>query len=275
MIARKVRLAIVCATLTLQASAHQAASTIRHTAKQPAVSSERLLEEAYRLGKEVPVEDRVWLLAELTMPSAKWHPALVRPWAEEQFRLAEQISGYNRLATQKNAATAMSWVDARRAFEMLEHAGFENKPEQARQMLNQSQQTMSSLKSKEEKLEILVAIAQSAASLQDFTLARQAVEKGLDLGVQVYEDSRKQHPDWPAYSWDGQDDMQKLAEIGTRLDVVHIVARIHAIQESLLQAYLLVSLSRGLDEGKWAAGEKNSGGELALGSPGWPVIWAS
>jgi len=121
MMARKLGFAVVCAILGLEASAHQAATTTQHRAKLAAVSSERLLEESYLLGKQVPVEDRVWLLAELTMPSAKWHPALERPWAEEQFRLAERISGYNRLATQKNAATAMSWIDTRRALEMLEH----------------------------------------------------------------------------------------------------------------------------------------------------------
>lgn len=519
MIARKAGLAVVCAILGLQASAHQAASTTQHRAKPAAVSSEHLLEEAYLLGKEVPVEDRVWLLVELTMPSAKWHPALERPWAEEQFRLAEQISGYNRLATRKNAATAMSWIDAQRAFEMLEQceapaasdygvedirgvaarrifkrywdatgiaglgklrraadhlgetgqypygamtpvieevsrqnavegmalisdalafyrrgspfqmadedfvaflrktgdmmpagmrrealeaivknltgdsagkdeqnwrvriytssgvaefharnagllfevlpmirevdadwarrlveqnhdlaqaeaargkilnreavvtykdpdgaaspadlaareqwglemsrigqiqeiaakdpnqaltlamsigdpgrqamgmayaaAGFRNQPEQARQMLNQSGQTMSSLKSKAEKLEIQVAIAQSAASLGDFALAREIVEKGLDLGEQVYGDSRKEHPDRPAYSWDGLDDMQKLAEVGARIDPVHVVGRIHAIEDSLLQAYLLVSVSRGLDEGRVGGREEEFAG---------------
>jgi hypothetical protein len=478
------------------------------------LSSERLLQDAYGLSNELPAEDRVWLLAELTMPTAKWHPALTRPWAEEQFRLAQQLSpGDNRLATQKNAATAMSWIDPERALQMLSQcdspiprddsfedlrglaarrifrrywktsgmrglgslqrvadhigetgeypysamvpvirevsrqnpakgqslisealafyqrgsrfqmtdedfiafvkntrdlmflgiprealeaivknltkdsgnndnqnwrvriytssgvaefkarnagllfqvlpvirevdpdwarrlveqnhdlaqadaargkilnqegvviyknpdssasaadlaakeqwglemsrieqiekiattdpdqaltlamsigdpgrqamgmayaaAGFGNKPDQARQMLNQSQQALSSLKEYGEKLDILVAIAQSAAALHDLTLARDAVAKGLDLGEQTYEDSRKQHPDWPAYSWDGLDDLQKLVEIGTKVGAAHVVGRILTIRDSILRAYLLVSAARGLDEdkvGRW------------------------
>jgi hypothetical protein len=84
------------------------------------LSSERLLQDAYGLSKELPAEDHVWLLAELTMPMAKWHPALTRPWVEEQLRLPQQLSpGDNRLATQKNAATAMSWNDPERALQML------------------------------------------------------------------------------------------------------------------------------------------------------------
>lgn len=516
----RVALAILSVSVVLEASAQHAIPTTQPKTEQTAVSSAQLLQQAYLLGKEVPVEDRVWLLAELTMPSAKWHPALTRPWAEEQFRLAEQIWGYNRLAAQKNAATAMSWIDPQRALQMLEQcdapaasdfgvqdirevaarrvfkrywevkgmsglgklqraadhlgetgeypysamapvieevnrknpakgqalisdalgfyrrgsqfqmadedfigfmrttkditpagirresleaivknltrdsgnkdnqnwrvriytssgvaefharntgllfevlpmirevdpewarrlveqnhdlaqadaargkilnqeavmvyknpdrspspaelaakeqwglemsrlgqiqdvaakdpnqaltlamsigdpgrqamgmayaaAGFENKPEQARQMLSQSQQALSSLKSNDDKLAVLVAIAQSAAALHDGAMARDAVEKGLDLGEQVYEDSRKEHPDWPAYSWDGQDDLQKLVEIGTKMDAAHVVGRIQAIRDSILQAYLLVSAARGLDEDKaggWGAAFEGS-----------------
>jgi hypothetical protein len=129
-------------------------------------------------------------------------------------------------------------------------AGFGNEFDQARQMLNQSQQALSSLKENGGKLDILVAIAQSAAALHDLMLARDAVAKGLDLGEQTYEDSRKQHLDWPAYSWDGLDDLQKLVEIGTKVDAAHVVARILAIRDSIYGAYLLVSAARGLDEDK-------------------------
>ncbi|HKS76723.1 MAG TPA: hypothetical protein VJQ82_26140 [Terriglobales bacterium] len=471
------------------------------------VSSERLLQNAYLFSRELPDDERAWLLAELTMPSAKWHPGLARPWAEEQFRIANQLSGYNRLAIQKNAATAMAWIDPTRALQLLRQcdtpasaemdnedirgvaartvfkrywdkqgvaglgriestadrigdtgqypygamrplilevsrrnpargltligeavtyygrgslfqsadeefidffkevrglmppavqrealeaavknltknsgeretqhwqmrvytskgvaefhtlnakllfdilpmireidpdwakrlvqdhaelaqtdagmgkvlsqeggvvmskpdnppspaelatkeqylmevsrlqqieeiaakdpdqaltlamsindparhamglayaaAGFGNHPEQASQLLSQSQQSLSSMKRDDEKLEAFVAIAQSAASLHDIPRAREAVEKGLDLGEQVYEESRKQHPEWPVYSWEGQEDVQKLTELGTRIDAAQTVGRVEQIHDHALQAYLLIAASRALDE---------------------------
>jgi hypothetical protein len=474
------------------------------------VSSERLLQRTYLLSKELPPEERVWLLTELIMPSAKWHPALMRPWTEEVFRLALQLSpGYDRVVTQKNAATAMGWIDIQRALQMLNQceapspsdsdaedvrdvaartifarywqtdgmnglakiqrtadhlgdtgeypfgamvpviqavsakdpakssalineavtfyqrgtkfemtnyefvdflkqvkplmplstrrqplealvkaltsdsgekndrqwrirvytdkgvaefrnqnvallfdilpmirevdpewaqrlveqhadlsqgdaargkildeekvvvyknpdnspsagelasaeqwgletsrlsqiqqtaakdpnqaltlatsigdparhamgmayaaAGFGDHPDQALQMLSQSQQSLAAMKKSGEKLDTYVAIAESAASLHDLALARDAVEKGLDLGEQAYEESRKEHPEWHGYEWDGQDAMQKLTEIGTRLDPTHVIGRVQAIRDHTLQGYMLVSAARALDEDK-------------------------
>src|SRR5215469_12217815 len=92
-------------------------TTKTHSGKT--ISSERLLERGYLLSKELPPNERVWLLTELIMPSSKWHPGLIRPWTEEMFRLALQLSR-GRVVTQKNAATAMSWIDIQRALQMLD-----------------------------------------------------------------------------------------------------------------------------------------------------------
>ncbi len=98
----------------------QQKSPEKETKTSQYVSSERLLQRGYLLSKELPPEEKAWFLTELIMPSAKWHPALMRPWTEEVFRLAQQLSpGYDRVVTQKNAATAMSWIDIQRALQML------------------------------------------------------------------------------------------------------------------------------------------------------------
>jgi hypothetical protein len=134
-------------------------------------------------------------------------------------------------------------------------AGFGNHPDQARQMLDQSQQSLAGMKKSGEKLDTYVAIAESAWSLHDFALALEAVEKGLDLGEEAYEESRKQHADWHAYQWEGMDAAQKLVEIGTRMNAVRVVARVEAIRDHSLQGYLLVSAARAMDEdgvGGWA-----------------------
>ncbi len=494
----------------------QKSSPVKENKLSPYVSSERLLQRGYFLSKELPPEERVWLLTELIMPSAKWHPALMRPWTEEVFRLALQLSpGYDRVVTQKNAATAMSWIDIHRALQMLDEceppsptdsdaedvrdvaarrifkeywqtagmaglakiqrtadhlgetgeypygamvaviqgvnakdpaksaaliseavtfyqrgtkfemtnyefvdflkqvkplmplstrrqplealvkaltsdsgekddrqwrvrvytdkgvadfhtqnaqllfdilpmvrevdpdwaqrlveqhaelaqadaargkvlnseggvvfknqdnppstaelagkeqylleqgrldqtqelaskdpnqaltlamsisdparqaigmayaaAGFGDHPDQALGMLHQSQQSLASMKKAGEKLDTYVAIAESAASLHDLPLARDSIGKGLDLGEQACEESRKEHPEWHVYSWDGMDAMQKLTEIGTRLDPTHVIGRIQAIRDHTLQGYMLVSAARALDEDKvggWGA----------------------
>jgi hypothetical protein len=471
------------------------------------------LQRGYLLSEELPPEERVWLLTDLIMPSAKWHPALTRPWTEEVFRMAGQLSpGYDRVVTQKNAATAMSWIDVQRALQMLnqceapsatdsdtedvrdvaavtifkrywdttafqglpriqrtaEHlgdtgeypygamvsiileanvlhpekalplvgealgyfergspfvtaseefvdflkrmkplmplavrrqaleaivkdltaspggnenqqwrtrvytsqgvadfhsrnaellfeilpmirevdpdwaqrlveqnhdlaqadagrgkvitaeggvviknpdnppsaaelsakeqallelgridqiqaialkdpnqaltlatsisdpglhamgmayaaAGFGNKPDQALEMLKQSQQSLASMKKNGEKLETYEAIAESAVSLHDLALARESVEKGLDLGEQAYEETRKEHPEWHSYEFEGMDAMQKLVEIGMKMDPPHIVGRIETIRDHALQGYMLVSAARALDEDKFGA----------------------
>jgi hypothetical protein len=482
------------------------------------VSSERLLLRSYLLSKELPPEERVWLLTEILLPSAKWHPAMMRPWTEEVFRLALQLSpGYDRVVTQKNAATAMAWIDERRAMQMLDQceipspsdsdaedvrddaaitvfkrywdanafqglpriqrtadhlgdtgqypyeamipivleakvlnpakalslineafayfqrgspfvtsteqfvefykrvkplltapmqrealeaivndltagpggnenqrwrtrvytsqgvadfhsrntkllfdilpmireldpewaqrlveqnhelaqadaaqgkllsaeggviitnpdnppssaelsakeqsllelgrldqiqemalkdpnqaltlamsisdpgrhamgmayaaAGFGNKPDQALTMLKQSQDGLSSLKKDNEKLETYAAIAESAASLHDPVLVRDAVEKGLDLGEQAYAEASKEHPEWHVYEFSGMGAMERLAEMGMRTDARHVIGRIETIRDHALQAYMLVSAARGIDEKK---------------SGGWPSLY--
>jgi hypothetical protein len=106
------------------------------------------------------------------------------------------------------------------------------------------------MKKNGEKLETYEAIAESAVSLQDLALARESVEKGLDLGEQTYEEARKEHPERHGYAWDGMDAMQKLVEIGTRMDAVHVITRIEAIRDHALQGSMLVSASRAMDEDK-------------------------
>lgn len=503
----RVAVAILCLAAPFAAQSKKTEPT--KAAKRSAyVSSERLLQRSYLLSKELSPDERIWLLTEITMPSAKWHATLMRPWAEEVFRLAGQMSpGYDRVVTQKNAATAMSWMDVSRAMQMLNQcdqpsaadsdvedvrdvaarrifprywetagraalpqlrrtanhlgdtgqypygamvpviqgvnakdpataltlmgeavafyhrgspfqttteefidflkrvkplmppaarkealeavvkdltaspggnenqqwrtrvytekgvadfhsrnakllfdvlpmirevdpewaqqlvakqtdlaqadaargkilnaeggvvmknpdnppsaaelaskeqmllelgrldqiheiaakdpdqaltlamsiadpgrravgmayaaAGFGNHPDQAMQMLGQSQQSLAGMKKNGEKLDTYVAIAESASSLHDFALARDAAEKGLDLGEEAYEESRKEHSDWHAYQWEGMDAAQKLVEIGTRIDAARTVGRVEAIRDHTLQGYMLVSVARAMDE---------------------------
>lgn len=511
MVRPKTAFLILVLTVSLPGYPQTKSALEKSTKNSQSVSSERLLQRGYLLSKELPPEERVWLLTELIMPSAKWHPALMRPWTEEVFRLALQLSpGYDRVVTQKNAATAMGWIDIQRALQMLDQceapsptdsdaedvrdvaartifrrywqtagmsgvtriertashlgetgeypyaamipviqgvsekdpakssaligeavnfyergtrftmtnhefidflkqvkplmplsarrqplealvkaltagsgekedrqwrvrvytdkgvadfhtqnaqllyeilpmvreadpdwaqrlveqhaelaqadaargkvlnseggivvknpdnppsaaelaakeqsllelgrldqiheiaakdpnqaltlamsiadparhamgmayaaAGFGDHPDQALQMLSQSQKSLAAMKKNGEKLETYVAIAESAASLHDLALTRDAVEKGIDLGEQAYEESRKEHPEWHVYEWDGQDAMQKLTEIGTRLDSTHVVGRIQAIRDHTLQCYMLVAAARALDEDKF------------------------
>jgi hypothetical protein len=506
------RVALLIFVLILSLPVYSQKNSVPQTETETSqyVSSERLLQRGYLLSKELPSEERVWLLTELIMPSAKWHPGLTRSWTEEVFRMALQLSpGYDRVVTQKNAATAMGWIDIHRALQMLNQceapsatdsdaedvrdvaartifrrywqtagmsgvakiqrtanhlgetgeypysamvpviqgvsekdaakgsaligeavnfyergsrftmtnyafidflkkvkplmplsarrqalealvkaltsdsgekddrqwrirvytdkgvadfhtqnaqllfdilpmirevdpewaqrlveqhqelaqadaargkvlnseggmvvknpdnppsaaevaakeqsllelgrldqiqeiaardpnqaltlatsigdparhamgmayaaAGFGDHPDQALQMLTQSQQSLAAMKKSGEKLDTYVAIAESAASLHDLALARDAVEKGLDLGEQAYEESKKEHPEWHVYQWDGQDAMQKLTEIGIRLDPIHVIGRVQAIRDHTLQGYMLVSAARALDEDK-------------------------
>ncbi len=145
---------------------------------------------------------------------------------------------------------AMSIADPARHAMGLAYAaaGFGNHPDQASQMLKQSLQSLADMKTSSEKLQTYTAIAQSAASLHNVELLREAMDKGLSAGEQAYEEGRKEHPERRAYDWDGYEAMQKLTEIGTRADAKFVVGRLEDFRDTALQAYMLVSAARAVDE---------------------------
>ncbi len=196
-------------------------------------------------------EERVMVVKDADNPPSAAELAGKEQWGLEMSRL-DQIQEIAPKDPNQALTLAMSIADpARHAMGMAyAAAGFESHPDQALEMLNQSQQSLAAMKKSNEKLDTYVAIAESAASLHDLALARDAVEKGLDLGEQAYEESRKEHPEWHGYEWDGQEAMQKLTEIGTRLDATQVIGRIQAIRDHTLQGYMLVSAARALDEDK-------------------------
>ncbi len=195
-------------------------------------------------------QERVLVYKNPDLASSPAELAAKEQWGLETSRLA-QIQEIAAKDPNQALTLAMSIADpARQAMGMAyAAAGFGDHPDQALQMLSQSQKSLAAMKKSGEKLDTYVAIAESAAALHDLAMARDAVEKGLDLGEQAYGESRKEHPERHGYDWDGQDAMQKLTEIGTRLDAVHVVGRVESIHDHTLQGYMLVSAARALDAG--------------------------
>ncbi len=84
------------------------------------VTPESVLVESYQVGLELIPSERAILLSFLSRLAAEYHLKYARPWAEENFRLAQQLPmTWNRVAIEKNAVVALSYGDPRRAINLL------------------------------------------------------------------------------------------------------------------------------------------------------------
>jgi hypothetical protein len=79
-----------------------------------------ILAESYQLGRSLVPSERAILLNHLTRTAAEHHLACTAAWTEENLRLARQLPmDWNRLAIEKNAVVALSYVKPDRAMTLL------------------------------------------------------------------------------------------------------------------------------------------------------------
>ena len=92
-------------------------STASNGAKR---TPESVLVESYRVGGDLIPSERAILLSFLSRLAAEYHLKYTRPWAEENFQLAQQLPmTWNRVAIEKNSVVALSYVDPRRAIRLI------------------------------------------------------------------------------------------------------------------------------------------------------------
>jgi len=85
-----------------------------------ASTASSILAESYRLGRTLDAAERAILLNYLSRTAAEHHLACTSAWAEENLQLARQLPmDWNRLAIEKNAIVALSYVKPDRAMTLL------------------------------------------------------------------------------------------------------------------------------------------------------------
>jgi hypothetical protein len=85
-----------------------------------AMTPESILLESYQLGRNLIPAERAILLNLLARVAAQHHLQCTRAWAEENFRLAQQLPmDWDRLAIEKNSLVALSYTTSRRSMALL------------------------------------------------------------------------------------------------------------------------------------------------------------
>ena len=128
-------------------------------------------------------------------------------------------------------------------------AGFAPKDVQrAQAILRQARSARDSVHDPPARLHSIVADAMAAAALRNVADLRRSVKEGLELGTEVFQEDQDAHPTKPAINTAGFHDLRELARISARIDPEGTVAQVTAMENHLLQAYLLLSVAEGLRE---------------------------
>lgn len=95
-------------------------SSKSHSPKKALGTPSFFLEQSYQFSRDLVTPERAILLNFLSRTAAEHHLACTSAWAQENLLLARQLPmDWNRLAIEKNALVALSYVKPRRAMTLL------------------------------------------------------------------------------------------------------------------------------------------------------------
>jgi hypothetical protein len=123
-------------------------------------------------------------------------------------------------------------------------------PDQAKRLLEEVSQAIPGIGDEKGKLRALTALAQAAAGIGNMDSFRQALRKGFDLGVELFQQDLDVHPTKPAMFAAGFHDLTQLTRVGVRFDPQYTLGQVSSLQNALLQAYLLVDAAEGLRDSR-------------------------
>lgn len=134
------------------------------------------------------------------------------------------------------------------AFARLAAGAHSSNPKRAAQLFEQSRSILPGVKEDSEQLDAITALAQAAAQLGDTDALAAAIEKGFDLGEELFQQDLDTHPYKPAYAGAGLENLHRLTQVAVKWDSARTVSRIMELQNEVLRAYLLVSAAQALHE---------------------------
>jgi hypothetical protein len=126
------------------------------------------------------------------------------------------------------------------AWAVMARAQAQPDPVRARELLNRSRTVLKNVKDEASQLSALADMAEAASSSGDVNALREITDRGFRVGVETFESDLDAYPDKPAYDVKGFDPLRLLTRLSVKSDFYGAVARIMALDNAELKAYLLV-----------------------------------
>lgn len=119
-------------------------------------------------------------------------------------------------------------------------------PARTTKLIDQSQQAVTSIHNKADKVRALVALAEALAARSDTPAVRKSLKEAFDLGTEILQEDLDAHPAKHLILAKAFDDLALATSLGVRVDKEYTLAYLSSLQNQLLQAQLLVDASRSM-----------------------------
>lgn len=120
-------------------------------------------------------------------------------------------------------------------------------PEQASELMKNAKEAIAETKEPQDKLRILVGLAQAQAAMNDKEAFAATLQTGYAMGEELFKKSIDKNPTMPINFLPGFDAMSRLTMSAVRVDYAATMAKLDTVRTPILQALLLVSAAEGLD----------------------------
>jgi len=151
----------------------------------------------------------------------------------EAWSVARQIiDSYVRAVALANLAPAFSRVDAK----------------EANAWLSDAQSRFAAISDEQKKIRLMATVARAQILLGRTNDAALLIPQTFDAGEAMFAKYANDHPDEPAYSLPGYDELTDLTTVAVKADITGTVGRVKQVKSDVLRAALLVASAKGMLE---------------------------
>lgn len=140
-------------------------------------------------------------------------------------------------------------------------------PERALGLFQSMLKAVANFRDNSAKVEVLTALARTAAALDKRSEARSALVDGLDLGLEILRRDLDAHPGMPLRLTSTFDSLHELTELGMELDHEGTVRRVWSLQDKGLRAHLLLVVAQALKRSTRPLANTRPHADLFVGMP--------
>jgi len=159
----------------------------------------------------------------------------------------------------RTQAEALSDPGMRAVAEAAIAAGYASKnKELSSAAYGRSKSSLPRLTDDQTRLELLAGLAEAAAANNDLPELMEVVERGLDLGSELFQEDMDAHPGKSAIFFDKFDDLSRLVHVGVKMSPGNTLTLMDQLTNPVLRAYLLVDAAQALAERQTKKGRSQS-----------------
>jgi hypothetical protein len=122
-------------------------------------------------------------------------------------------------------------------------------PEQSAALLKQARAALAETKDTNEKLRILVGLAQAQATMNDAENFPASMATAFTMGEELFRRGVDSNPNAPVFSQPGFDSLSRLTHLSVKFDSTLALANLENLRSPLLQAHMLIAAAEALDPG--------------------------